>query len=78
MGGHAWEENPRFACPAWARALAEAWARLRQARGGGLGGIGPMVLPRSGGLMEQPALAIEAFALFDRWLEEGRCDAREA
>lgn len=39
-----------------------------------MGGIGPMVLPCSGGLMEQPALAVEAFESFDRWLEERRQD----
>lgn len=43
-----------------------------------MGGIGPMVLPRGGGFMDQPALAIEAFEAFDRWLEEKRRDANEA
>jgi hypothetical protein len=40
-----------------------------------MAGIGPMVLPCGGGLMEQPALALEAFECFDRWLEEKRQDA---
>jgi hypothetical protein len=35
-------------------------------------GAGPAILPRSGGLLDQPALAVEAFEMFDRWLEEGR------
>lgn len=56
-------------------ALVETWARLRAARGGGMGGIGQMMLPQGGGYCDQPALAIEAFALFDHWLEEGRGDA---
>jgi len=53
----------------------ESWARLRAARGGGMGGVGPMIMPLSGGYCEQPALAIEAFALFDHWTTEGRSDA---
>jgi len=58
--------------------LIETWARLRNARGGGMQGLGPQVLPRGGGYLDQPAMAMEAFELFDRWLEEGRSGAREA
>jgi hypothetical protein len=72
IGGFAFAENPRFTTPRWARVLAHTWAHLRAARGGGIGGIGPMVLVRAGGFGDQPALAIEAFQLFDRWLEEMR------
>jgi hypothetical protein len=75
LGGHAFAENPRFTCPAWALALAATWAQLRAARGGGMAGPGAAVFPRAGGYCDQPALAMEAFALFDRWLEEGRADA---
>jgi hypothetical protein len=41
-------------------------------------GSGAQVLPRGGGYCDQPALAMEAFELFDRWLEEGRRGAGEA
>jgi hypothetical protein len=34
-----------------------------------------MVLPLAGGYLDQPALAMEAFAMFDQWLAEGRNDA---
>ena len=53
----------------------QTWAQLRAARGGGMGGIGPMVMPGAGGYLDQPALAMEAFALFDLWLTEGKRDA---
>jgi len=56
----------------------QTWASLRAARGGGIGGVGPMVMPRAGGYCDQPALAMEAFALFDHWLEEGKGDGGEA
>lgn len=72
IGGFAYAENPRFTCPRWALALMEAWARLRSARGGGMQGMGSQVLPRGGGYLDQPALAMEAFELFDRWLQEER------
>ena len=78
IGGHAFAENPRFTCPPYALALVALWASLRAARGGGMGGMGPMVMPRAGGYADQPALAMEAFALFDRWLGEGRGDATDA
>jgi len=70
IGGFTFAENPRFTTPAWALALVASWARLRSARGGGMNGIGPMVMPLAGGYLDQPALAIEAFALFDQWLGE--------
>lgn len=72
IGGFAYAENPLFTCPRWARVLVQTWAQLRAARGGGMGGIGPMVMPSGGGYLDQPALAMEAFALFDNWLTEGR------
>lgn len=78
IGGHAFAENPRFTCPAWALALVQTWARLRAARGGGMAGLGPMVLPRGGGFADQPALAMEAFALFDLWMNEGADHERQA
>lgn len=78
IGGFTYPENPRFTTPAFALALVQTWARLRAARGGGMAGIGPMPLPRGGGYCDQPALAMEAFALFDHWLAEGKSDGREA
>jgi hypothetical protein len=42
-----------------------------------MAGIGPMMLPRGGGYCDQPALAVEAFALFDQWLAEGQRDGRQ-
>jgi hypothetical protein len=53
----------------------QTWAQLRSARGGGMAGIGPMIMPRAGGYLDQPALAMEAFALFDYWVTEGKRDA---
>lgn len=73
----AFAENPLFTCPRWARELVQTWAQLRAARGGGMAGIGPMVMPLPGGYCDQPALAVEAFALFDHWLTEGKRDAGE-
>ena len=78
IGGFHYPQNPRFTCPPWALALVALWAQLRNARGGGMGALGPLVMPRGGGYADQPALAMEAFALFDRWLGEGRSDEREA
>ena len=40
-----------------------------------MAGLGPMVMPLAGGYCEQPALAVEAFALFDYWATEGQADA---
>lgn len=77
IGEFTFAENPRFTCPGWALALVQCWARLRAARGGGMGGIGPMILPRGGGFVDQPALAMEAFAMFDLWVQEGRRDGGE-
>lgn len=74
IGGFAFAENPRFTCPRWASALVQTWVRLRAARGSGAAGPGAMVLPVSGGFLEQPALAIEAFEMFDVWLAERRSD----
>lgn len=75
IGGFAFAENPRFTCPAYAVQLVLLWAQLRAARGGGMAGIGAMILPRAGGYADQPALAMEAFALFDRLMAEGGRDA---
>jgi hypothetical protein len=78
IGGFAFAENPRFTCPAFALGLVQTWARLRSARGGGIAGVGAMIMPRAGGYCDQPALAMEAFALFDHWLTEGKGDGSEA
>lgn len=72
IGGFAFAENPRFTCPSWALMLVQLWAQLRAARGGGMAGVGAMIMPRGGGYCDQPALAMEAFALFDLWMSEGR------
>ncbi len=77
ISGFIYPENPRFTCPRWALALVETWARLRAARGGGMGGMGPAVMPTGGGYLDQPALAMEAIALFDHWLSEGKSDAAD-
>jgi len=74
IGGHSFAENPRYIVPRWAQELVKLWMRLRAARGAGPAGLGPMLLPVAGGLLDQPALAIEAFELFDHWLEELRRD----
>lgn len=71
IGGHAFAENPRFTCPAHALALVQTWWQLRAARSGGIAGPGAPILPRGGGWCDQPALAMEAFALFDHWMNEG-------
>lgn len=72
IGGFAFPENPLFTTPAFALALVRLWAQLRAARGAGMAGIGAMILPRGGGYCDQPALAMEAFAMFDQWLAEGQ------
>ena len=77
IGGHSFAENPRFTCPRWALALVSLWWQLRAARGGGMAGVGPAIMPRGGGYCDQPALAMEAFALFEMWLTEGQGDANQ-
>lgn len=74
IGGFAFAENPRFTVERWASDLVRTWMRLRAARGVGPSGLGPAMMPRSGGLLDQPALMIEAFEMFDLWLEETRRD----
>lgn len=75
VGGFHHEENPLHTTPRWATGLVEHWARMRALSrgvggGGPMGAAGPPLLPRTGGYAEQPALAMDAFALFDRWLAE--------
>lgn len=75
VGGFHHDENPLHTTPRWATVLVEHWARMRAlARGvggaGPLGGTGTLLLPRAGGYADQPALAMDAFALFDKWLAE--------
>lgn len=78
IGAHTYAENPRYTCPRWALILVSTWWQIRSARGGGMAGIGPAIMPRGGGYCDQPALAMEAFALFENWLGEGQTDGREA
>lgn len=71
VGGFHHEENPSHTTPRWATGLVEHWARMRALRGvGQMGMPGPALLPRAGGYADQPALAMDAFALFDKWLAE--------
>lgn len=76
IGGFIFSENPAFTTPRWAIMLVHLWAQLRAARGGGMAGPGAMIFPRAGGYLDQPALVMEAIALFDLWLSEGRDDGR--
>lgn len=70
LGEFDYDENPLYTVPQWARAMVEAWARIRALRGGGAMGAGAAILPRAGGYGEQPALMMDAFMMFDRWMAE--------
>lgn len=70
IDGFAYDENPRFTVPEWATRLVRLWERLRALRGAGPMGLGAAVLPYAGGYCDQPALAMDAFVMFDRWLAE--------
>lgn len=72
IGGFFYDENPMFTAPAWATALVLTWLRLNRDRGVGPMGRGPVILLRGGGYCDQPALAMEAFEMFDKWAQEGR------
>lgn len=53
--------------PADVRAAVRLWLMCRKWGSGGIGGAA--VLPGGGGLGDQPAALIDAFALLDRMLE---------
>lgn len=74
IAGYTFEENPAFTVPRWATMLVETWLRTLAMRGAGPMGRGPAINLRSGGYLDQPALAMEAFALFDSWVEDSQSD----
>jgi len=74
VGGFHHEENPLFTTPTWAMALVTCWARLQALRGAGPAGMGPAPFPHAGGYVDQLALAMDAFRMFDAWMEERRRD----
>lgn len=74
IAGFAFAENPAFTVPSWASALVNTWLTTLAQRGAGPMGRGPMIMLRGGGYLDQPALAMEAFAMFDNWASEARGD----
>ena len=57
VGERPWRLNPRHSIPAAAFHIVRLWLRTR----GGMGGVGP--LPEPGGINQQPAWLMGAFAI---------------
>ena len=72
IGGFEYHENPRYTVPGWARRLVHRWAESRRWGQGLSGQAGAAPLPLAGGYLDQPALVMDAFGMFDRWMNERR------
>lgn len=72
IGGYHFAENPLFTTPGWAVTMVERWAEARRMEGQLPGS--PRILPRGGGYLDQPALLMDAWPMFDRWMLERKAD----
>jgi hypothetical protein len=73
IGEYHFEENPRFIVPSWCVRLVRMWLAMRQMGGSSLSSS--PLLPRSGGYGDQQALAMDAFALLDGWMDQRQAQA---
>ncbi|HUD30416.1 MAG TPA: hypothetical protein VMQ93_16220 [Novosphingobium sp.] len=78
IGKHHFTENPRYTVPASLLRLCRRWLEIRTmgaAAGGSMITVaGAPVMPRAGGYMDQTAFVMDAFRLFDGWLQERKED----